>query len=160
MLSDRVYQSTKEQIQVLITGFLSTYKTITNQPLTPKFHFLTHYPRLLDSYGPLHQIWTMRFEAKHRVFKIAARTSSSSVNICKTVALRNQLTLNNLFLKLEPFTFFTCGKRTTLKNSTLKILEDSFPSIQISQGTNSVKWFKKDICLETGYPIFERVSKI
>lgn len=173
LLSPRIDKSTLEQARGLIRDFLLSYKTVTKKPLTPKFHFLIHYPGVMEKYGPLSQLWTMRFEAKHKVSKIAARTSTNRVNICKTVANRNQLTLNNLFLKKNPFVLFECGKKTTLKKSTKETIIANFPLV----GTHtmySVKWIKKngygvdiqtsiltlDLCLETGYPVLARVLKI
>lgn len=37
--------------------------------LTPKFHFLEHYPDMIKCFGPLVCVWTMRFEAKHSFFQ-------------------------------------------------------------------------------------------
>ncbi|GBP35155.1 hypothetical protein EVAR_28354_1 [Eumeta japonica] len=44
-------------------------------------------------------LWSMRFEAKHRTFKIAAQSSSNRKKIYKTLAIRQQLQLNEFFLK-------------------------------------------------------------
>lgn len=41
----------------------------------------------------------MIFDAKHRLSKISANTTSNRRNICKTLAIKHQLQLNNLFLK-------------------------------------------------------------
>lgn len=38
--------------------------------LTPKHHFLEHYPALIKAFGPRVELWTMRFEAKHKFFKL------------------------------------------------------------------------------------------
>lgn len=38
------------------------------ESLTPKHHFLEHYPALIQEYGPLVGVWTIRFEAKHSFF--------------------------------------------------------------------------------------------
>lgn len=59
--------------------------------LKPKFHFLTHYPRLLVAVGPLANVSSIRFEAKHRHFKSAAHVVSSRKNVIYTIALKNQL---------------------------------------------------------------------
>lgn len=32
--------------------------------LLPKHHFLEHYPQLIQAFGPLVALWTMRFDAK------------------------------------------------------------------------------------------------
>ncbi|KAL1448461.1 hypothetical protein WDU94_000542 [Cyamophila willieti] len=175
LMSPRIYKSTVDQCRGLIRDFLLEYKTVAKKPLTPKFHFLIHYPRIMGLFGPLTQLWTMRFEAKHRVSKIAARTSSSRVNICKTVAIRNQLTLNHIFLKENPFRDLEHGIKTKLSKSTIQEMQTNFPSLQmVPSQMFSVKWIKKygfrvdvkssilttDMCLETGYPVFGRVVKI
>lgn len=38
------------------------------ETLMPKHHYLEHYPALIEAFGPLVGVWTMRFEAKHRFF--------------------------------------------------------------------------------------------
>lgn len=43
------------------------------EKLTPKHHFLEHYPQLIKAFGPLLSLWTMRFEAKHSFFKRVVR---------------------------------------------------------------------------------------
>ena len=46
-----------------------------NKSLTPKHHFLLHYPKIMMRFGPANRYWCMRFEAKHRF----AKELSSSV---------------------------------------------------------------------------------
>jgi hypothetical protein len=58
---------------------------------TPKMHFLCHYPRLIEVYGPLRQLWCMRFEAYHQYLKSIVHHTGNFINICKTLAERNQL---------------------------------------------------------------------
>lgn len=41
----------------------------------------------------------MRFEAKHIISKISANSSSNRRNICMSLAIRQQLLLNNMFMK-------------------------------------------------------------
>lgn len=58
-----------------------------------------HYNTIIQQLGPLVNLWCMRFEAKHRLSKISTNTTSNRRNICKTLAIKHQLQLNNLFLK-------------------------------------------------------------
>ncbi len=37
--------------------------------LKPKHHFVEHYPQLIKAFGPLSDVWTMRFEGKHKFLK-------------------------------------------------------------------------------------------
>jgi hypothetical protein len=59
--------------------------------LKPKHHYLTHYPWLVQQFGPLIRLWTMRFESKHSYFKECARKLHNFKNLCSTVAQRHQL---------------------------------------------------------------------
>lgn len=56
----------------------------------------------------------MRFEAKHRISKFVARASCSRVNICKTIAIKNQLVFNDLLLKNNPISNVSSGKTTKI----------------------------------------------
>ena len=58
------------------------------QSITPKCHFITHYPRLMLLFGPLRNIWCMRFEGYHSYLKSVV--AGNFKNICKTLAERNQ----------------------------------------------------------------------
>ncbi|KAK0142283.1 hypothetical protein N1851_020018 [Merluccius polli] len=58
--------------------------------LRPKHHYIEHYPHLIKCFGPLVHLWTMRFEGKHKVFKIIIRHTHNYKNVLKTLAERNQ----------------------------------------------------------------------
>ena len=40
-----------------------------NVPLRPKHHYITHYPHLIQEFGPLKHVCTLRMESKHKFFK-------------------------------------------------------------------------------------------
>ncbi|KAK0131259.1 Sterile alpha motif domain-containing protein 3 [Merluccius polli] len=61
--------------------------------LSPKHHFLEHYPRLIESFGPLVGYWTMRFEAKHSFFKRIVRHTTNFRNVLLSLATKHQLML-------------------------------------------------------------------
>ena len=58
--------------------------------LLPKHHFLVHYAKCMQMSGPPVRYWSMRFEARHQIFKEMARTTHCFRNICKTLAKRFQ----------------------------------------------------------------------
>ncbi|KAJ8018321.1 hypothetical protein HOLleu_43753 [Holothuria leucospilota] len=70
--------------------------------LSPKQHFLIHYPRSLRCLGPLIQYSSMRFEGKHKVFKNVANFSCNFQNIAKTLAVKHQVTQCYSFLLKKP----------------------------------------------------------
>lgn len=65
--------------------------------ITPKFHFLIHYPTMMVRYGPLRELWCMRFEAKHQYFKALASSLGNFINIAFTLASRHQMLQCYLF---------------------------------------------------------------
>ena len=52
---------------------------------------LEHYPAMIEGYGPLVGVWTMRFEAKHSFFKQVVRHTYHFKNVLLTLARRHQL---------------------------------------------------------------------
>lgn len=126
LLNSTVTMHGAEQLKFLISELNQCYCELTKSQLQPKFHFLTHYPDMLLKFSPLTQIWTMRFEARHRILKEAARASSSKVNICKTVAVKNQLLLNDLFLRNEPLNDINMGKKQNSSPLLINIVKNKF----------------------------------
>lgn len=116
LLSHRVFNDTNVQLQFLIAEFNNLYMELTKSPLKPKFHFLTHYPTMLMKFGPARNMWAMRFEAKHRVSKLVARASYNRINVCKSIAIKCQLMLNDLFLKKTIPAKTKLGKKTELNS--------------------------------------------
>ena len=55
--------------------------------LIPKHHFMIHYPSCIRKIGPLIHMWSMRFEAKHRIFKNTLK------NITKSLAKKHQMSI-------------------------------------------------------------------
>ena len=58
--------------------------------LIPKHHFMIHYPACIRKIGPLLHMWSMRFEAKHKVFK---NTLKNFKNITKSLAKKHQMSI-------------------------------------------------------------------
>lgn len=57
-------------LKELIKDFLTSFKTLfVDHDITPKMHYLVHFPRMLISLGPLANFWRMRMESKHSYFK-------------------------------------------------------------------------------------------
>ena len=80
--------------------------------ITPKFHYVVHYPLLMARYGPLRDLWCMRFERKHQYFKTIAKTTGNFINIAYTLAVRHQMLQCYLFSGKE-----VLGQELTLPSS-------------------------------------------
>jgi len=59
--------------------------------ITPKHHYMAHYPGLIVQFGSLIRVWTLRFESKHSYFKNCVRKLRNFKNVCSTLADRHQL---------------------------------------------------------------------
>lgn len=174
LLSRRIHESTIDQVKFLVAELNELYCQMSDVHLKPKFHFLTHYPQMLKKFGPLTQIWTMRFEAKHRVSKFMARASQSRVNICKTIAVKHQLILNDIFLKNKPLSPITTGKMNKVTAPEIHDVGLNFQSQELNIDNcystswvmiNSIKFelfsiLVVDISESTCLPAFAEVMKI
>lgn len=100
-MTDAVHPEICDELRETVKEFNSLYMILSNSHLKPKFHHLVHYPGVMERLGPLPNLWSMRFEAKHRISKVSARTSCNRINLTKTLAIKHQLQLNHVFLKNE-----------------------------------------------------------
>lgn len=74
-----------------VFDFLELYiALIPHEKLTPKMHYLQHYSKQIQKFGPLSSCWTLRYEAKHSVFK-NVRSTQNMKNIAYTLTMRHQL---------------------------------------------------------------------
>lgn len=64
--------------------------TFPNFVLKPKHHIIEHYPHLIRCFGPLVNLWTMRFESKHSFFKKVARDVHNMKNVLLSLATKHQ----------------------------------------------------------------------
>ncbi len=58
--------------------------------LRPKHQYIEHYPQLIKAFGPLCDVWTMRFEGKHKFFKKVIRDAQNYRNVALTLAVKHQ----------------------------------------------------------------------
>jgi hypothetical protein len=87
----------------LIEHHHRVFVDIFKRPLKYKHHRMVHYPTLLVKNGPLLDMWVIRYEAKHNYFKRLAHIVCNFKNICKTMAVRNQIQQCNAWFQRPPF---------------------------------------------------------
>lgn len=91
ILSPRIEREWLTHLEYLVHEFLKTFNQVNPQSMTPKFHFILHYSRLISELGPVRQLWCMRYEAKHQYFKKVASKLNNCKNITKSFATKHQL---------------------------------------------------------------------
>ncbi|CAI6368046.1 unnamed protein product [Macrosiphum euphorbiae] len=113
----------------------------------------------------------MRFEAKHRTSKIAARSNFNRRNICLSLAIKHQLQLNEIFLYGKFCNTVFVGPRKFL-NSIKRHQVQTLLNLSSEVSLTMVKWAKvkgthykintivtKDILVDD-YPIFSSIINI
>lgn len=90
-------------LQNLITEHHNLYLKLSNSTLKPKYHNMTHYGRIMNEVGPLKHLSSIRFEAFHQPFKKCATSTSSRVNLIKTLFTKYQLNIANTLINFEEF---------------------------------------------------------
>ncbi|XP_066596628.1 uncharacterized protein [Prorops nasuta] len=90
-------------IDELITQHHKLYIKLFNETLKPKHHNMLHYAHIMNAVGPLVHIWSMRFEAKHSLLKVASHTSCNRKNLPLTIATKHQLYLSKIFFNFQKF---------------------------------------------------------
>jgi len=147
-------------LKTLITEFHTLYLSLTHTTLKPKFHFLLHYPLMAEKFGPLINLWCMRYEAKHRVSKMYARATFNRRTLTKSLAMKHQLQLLKILSSNCMKPVITVGK----KHSVPQTVENNicgFLSLDPSECANclyKVTWanvkgtcyYKKSV-LSTGF---------
>ena len=91
LCAPRMDDAMLDRMKPLIEKWLKDFcRNFPDFHLTPKFHYLLHYRHWATKLGSLRKSWTMRFEAKHQEFKVAATRAHNIKNVSKTLAVRHQ----------------------------------------------------------------------
>ncbi|XP_064464590.1 uncharacterized protein LOC135375886 [Ornithodoros turicata] len=106
-------------LQVHISDFYSLFRQVfPDVRVTPKMHYMIHYPRLFLLYGPLTRLSSIRFEAKHQFFKRLARKTQNFINICRTLSIRHQMH--------QTYHLYACKEHTTT-NGCVQVAVERLP---------------------------------
>ncbi|KYN00712.1 hypothetical protein ALC62_08504 [Cyphomyrmex costatus] len=118
LISSKFHVHAEHILREKIGEYLESLFTLFPGCLKPKHHLLIHYPRILLISGLFWNISSMRFESKHHERKITSRASINRINVCHTIAIKNQLRLNYTFLtknSLSSWTFNPQSIKISLK---------------------------------------------
>lgn len=102
ILSYEVCDTKIIEIGSKINYVLQNYQVLFKKTLTPKFHFLLHYTRVLRQCGPLRNLWSFKYEGKHKQFKIYSHVITSRKNIPKSFAFKQQMQFANFLIENKP----------------------------------------------------------
>lgn len=78
------------RLEKLIKEHHTNFQYEFNYHITPKLHFMIHYPTVIKRMGPLTNLWCMRYEGKHAVLKALIHKFKNFKNVAKTLAKKVQ----------------------------------------------------------------------
>src|SRR6185436_18705006 len=92
LFAHRVLRSDLNYLRDATARFLTLYcETFGSESMTPKYHYMIHYAKALEKYGPLRQLWCMRFESKHQYFKRIVPNLRNYICVSATLSKSHQL---------------------------------------------------------------------
>ena len=138
-------------LKLLIEEHHSLFKLLySSSMLTPKFHFLVHYPDQIVALGPMTRYWTMRHEAKLSLFKKASHLGNFK-NIAYTLASRHQRWMCYQLASGDILqSCFECGPgsgtRTVAQQPSQirTLIQQAIPSISVDATVFQPNWVKKN----------------
>lgn len=165
-LQHSVTESTADLLENLINEHHMLYIDLFGETLKPKHHLMLHYPRIMKIVGPLHSLWSMRFEGKHRISKQYARAISSRKNVCYSIAIKQQIMFSNLLIKLQsdnlPYVTYKKGNSLVYHNKVLKnyrnysqVKSVGFGNVMLKRGSIILIGINND-----NFPLFAEIIDI
>lgn len=91
LMAPKITYAQVAYLKVLIQTYIHNRKAFfPDVKLRPKHHYMLHYGDLIQEFGPLSHVWTLRFESKHQYFKNCIRSTKNFKNVTKTLSERHQ----------------------------------------------------------------------
>lgn len=132
LYSRSISENDVKTLEKLIEAHLSSVIEIFKQGLTPKQHFLTHYPSLIRLNGPVIHNWCMRMEGKHRFFTEIADRNNQYGNVPFTLSQAHQKHMAEVEFPLKN-TYNPAKIRKTVEQNILDIIDEDGTCIQIDK---------------------------
>lgn len=88
--SDVVYEQDLVNLKKYTRMFLEVVREKLLPKLSPKYHFILHYERIFRVMGSVKKMNSIRFEAKHQVFKNLSRRNKNFKKLTFTLAEKHQ----------------------------------------------------------------------
>lgn len=142
VLEKVIHKDTHILLKTLITEHHELFQTIFKKRLSPKLHFMIHYPRIMKSIGPLCYVSSMRFESFHRIFKIIIKNINCRKNITQSCAFKIKMRCASLFLNFKSLKGNHIKSAKKKKIPSQDVLKDFICSLPLSKfvfGTKNVE---------------------
>ena len=86
-----LFRETLQKLRAMIEKHLKTFRELfPENNITPKQHYMLHFPSQIEALGPLIRHMCMRFESKHQFFKKWS-SKLNYKNVCKSLVDHSQV---------------------------------------------------------------------
>lgn len=127
VLQKKVHKNTHYLLRDLIVEHHTLFKEIFKKDLTPKLHFMVHYPNVMKEIGPISGISSMRFESFHRIFKNTIKVINCRKNLLESCVFKIRMRCASMFLNLQSTTISMLpGKKTKVSKELLNKYDCDF----------------------------------
>lgn len=92
-----------ERFNSLASEYIKLNLKLFKAPLKIKHHHLVHYSKLMKKFGPLNNMSSIQYKAKHKQLKENSKVITSRKNACYILSLKHQLQLCSRFVRNEVF---------------------------------------------------------
>lgn len=159
LLSTSPY-ATKESVNQLATAVKAHHEVFLEEypdtGLTPKFHYLVHFPEQIRLFGPLRHQWCMRFEAHFNVFKNRKWGSFKNIplSMSRYHLLRSAYYQSNSTGEPNPNFLYGCDEVKTLEEIQFRNLDIETQNLIVPYLENEVNLpdakvsFLQELCVE------------
>lgn len=118
VLRKKVHKNTHFLLRDLVTEHHTLFQNVFKKNLTPKLHFMIHYPNIMKKVGPISGISSMRFESFHCIFKQIIKNITCRKSILESCFFKTRMRFASMFLKFRSIGNSTVvnGKKTEISS--------------------------------------------
>lgn len=152
--------------------FHELFQSVFHKSLSPKMHFMTHYPRIMNGIGPLCNVSSLRYESFHKIFKNMIKNNNCRKDIIASCVFKVKKRCAHIFINFKTLNEFSVVTGKKKEVSSLEVLSEFHCSVPLKESVSETKFaeidsvvYKVGIVLQDkedkgGIPCFLIVRKI
>lgn len=137
--SSKITENNLIDLQNYIDSYLRQRMECFDCKNKPKDHFMTHYPHIIRSVGPLVHMSTLRFEMFHKNFTNNAKKTNNFRNINRTLSNRCQ---EEAYLKDKYIDVINCAAKKKIDRNIVEKYGNMLNIFSKNDNIFQIKWLK------------------
>lgn len=143
VLQKTVHKDTYILLQTLIQEHHEQFQSVFHK-LSPKMHFMTHYPEIMNAIGPLCNVSSLRYESFHKIFKNIIKNNNCRNDIIGSCVFKIKMRCAHIFINFKTVNevLVVIGKKNVV--SPLQVLKEFHCSIPSKESFFETKFVEID----------------